>query len=250
MIGVGLSITSLAVRRRPGNPIARLKAPLLRDPSDLSTLFQDAAGTIPVASPGDTVMRQNNKGTLGGHFLATGTLTYQTDGSHHWLETGESGGALEFSESVPFSTEVFEGLAFRLLSFSHAFPSIVCNRGVYTNNTSQRQPLIFATQSSPSRMSASFGGKSVSVNLPAALPNTDVVLTASGSAAALHLNANGQTASAAGIGLVDGSSFGYRLFGPNSAHVRDYGGLHLNRIPNEAEVASIRSYFADKSSGI
>ncbi len=184
MIGVGLSITSLAVRRRPGNPIARLKAPLLRDPSDLSTLFQDAAGTIPVTSPGDTVMRQNNKGTLGGHFLATGTLTYQTDGSRHWLETGESGGALEFSESVPFSTEVFEGLAFRLLSFSHAFPSIVCNRGVYTNNTSQRQPLIFATQSSPSRMSASFGGKSVSVNLPAALPNTDVVLTASGSAGA------------------------------------------------------------------
>jgi hypothetical protein len=249
MIGVGLSITSLAVRQNPGNPLARLDAPLLRDPSDLSTLFQDAAGTIPVTSPGDTVMRQNNKGNLGGHFLATGALTYQTDGSHHWLETDGSGGTLEFSRTIPFSSEVFEVVAFRMLSFSHSFPSIVSNRGVFSNNTSHRQPLVYASHSSPTRISASIGGPSVGVNLAATLLNTDVVFSVSGSPAALRANANGQTASAAGVELSDGSSFSYRLYGPNPAHVRDYGGLHLNRVPNDAEVTTIRSYYASKSGG-
>jgi hypothetical protein len=45
------------------------------DISDISTLFQDVAGTIPVTTSGQTVARINDKGPLGAHLLqATGGL--------------------------------------------------------------------------------------------------------------------------------------------------------------------------------
>lgn len=59
------------------------------DPSDLSTLFQDAAGTIPVTSSGDPVGLMLDKSGNSNH--ATQTIsasrpTYYTDGMYHWLE--------------------------------------------------------------------------------------------------------------------------------------------------------------------
>lgn len=59
------------------------------DPSDLSTLFQDSAGTIPVTADGDPVGLILDKSGLGNHAFQV-TLasrpTYRTDGTLHWLE--------------------------------------------------------------------------------------------------------------------------------------------------------------------
>jgi lysophospholipase L1-like esterase len=50
------------------------------DPSDLSTLFQDAAGTTPVTAAGQTVKRWNDKSGRGNHMSnAAATWTYQVD---------------------------------------------------------------------------------------------------------------------------------------------------------------------------
>lgn len=54
------------------------------DPSDLSTLFQDSAGTIPVTATGQRVARMSDKSGNGQHLInATPSSgpTYQTDGS-------------------------------------------------------------------------------------------------------------------------------------------------------------------------
>ena len=59
------------------------------DPSDLSTLFQDAAGTIPVTSDGDPVGLMLDKSGNGNHALqqvSGSRLIYRTDGTLHWLE--------------------------------------------------------------------------------------------------------------------------------------------------------------------
>lgn len=58
------------------------------DPSDLSTLFQDAAGTISVTSSGDPVGLMLDKSGNGNHAVAPSSAarpTYQTDGILHWL---------------------------------------------------------------------------------------------------------------------------------------------------------------------
>lgn len=59
------------------------------DPSDLSTLFQDAAGTIPVTAVGDPVGRMLDKSGRGNHAaqsVSAARPAYQTDGALHWLE--------------------------------------------------------------------------------------------------------------------------------------------------------------------
>jgi hypothetical protein len=59
------------------------------DPSDISTLFQDAAGTTPVAADGDPVGRMLDKSGSGNHAVQTvsgSRPVYKTDGTLHWLE--------------------------------------------------------------------------------------------------------------------------------------------------------------------
>lgn len=59
------------------------------DPSDLNTLWQDTAGTIPVTTSGQMVARIDDKSGNGYHATqetADSRPLYQTDGSLHWLE--------------------------------------------------------------------------------------------------------------------------------------------------------------------
>ena len=58
------------------------------DPSDLTTLFQDAAGTVPVTKDGDPVGLMKDKSGNGNHAtqaVSASRPTYRTDGIFHWL---------------------------------------------------------------------------------------------------------------------------------------------------------------------
>jgi hypothetical protein len=96
MIGLGLSITQLAVRRlgeqvpqfSPANLFQSGENGAWYDPSDLSTLYQDAAGTIPVTANGQPVGLMLDKSGRNTHAIQTTSTarpTYQTDGTLHWL---------------------------------------------------------------------------------------------------------------------------------------------------------------------
>ena len=59
------------------------------DPSDLSTLFQDAAGTTPVTADGDPVGLMLDKSGNVSHAIqsvAASRPVYRTDGTLHWLQ--------------------------------------------------------------------------------------------------------------------------------------------------------------------
>ncbi|WP_420586563.1 hypothetical protein [Ruegeria sp.] len=229
-----------------------LKPLLWRDPSDLATMFQDAAATIPVTSAGDPVKRINNKGTLGGHFLAPSddqSPIYQTDGTHHWVESDGVNDILEFQGAVPFSVNVFEAVAFRTIALSRAFPHIINHRGGGTNDPQQRQPLIFTLQSAPARIVCSFGGVQNAVTTGASLVGVDTIVTTSNTAAVQTANVNGKVSTAAGVTLTEGNASPYSIFGPNSARIRDYGGIHMNRVPTAGEEKTIRAYYAARSAG-
>lgn len=59
------------------------------DPSDLTTLFQDAAGTMPVTADGQPVGKILDKSGRGNHATqstAASRPLYKTDGTYHWLQ--------------------------------------------------------------------------------------------------------------------------------------------------------------------
>ena len=58
------------------------------DPSDLTTLFQDRAGTVPVTAAGQLVGMRLDKSGRGNHLTAINDAargTYNTDGTLHWI---------------------------------------------------------------------------------------------------------------------------------------------------------------------
>ena len=59
------------------------------DPSDLSTLFQDVAGTIPVTADGQPVglmLDKSGNNNNASQATATARPIYRTDGTYHWLQ--------------------------------------------------------------------------------------------------------------------------------------------------------------------
>lgn len=75
------------------------------DPSVLSSLWQDVAGTIPVTEAGQAVARVDDLSGAGRHLTqstAGSRMTYQTDGSLHWLE-GAAGKWYTVTDGVALS---------------------------------------------------------------------------------------------------------------------------------------------------
>ncbi|SIO11886.1 hypothetical protein [Vannielia litorea] len=99
MIGFDLSLTRLALGRTDATASPAELSGLLAwyDPSDLSTLFQDAAGTLPVTSAGDPVGLMQDKSGNGRHMSQASAVArplYQTDGTLHWLAFNGSNASL------------------------------------------------------------------------------------------------------------------------------------------------------------
>lgn len=86
-----LSEISRLVRKRwiPRRLFSNGEQGVWYDPSDLSTLFQDDAGTTPVISDGDPVGLMLDKSGNGNHASQSVSAyrpIYRTDGVFHWLE--------------------------------------------------------------------------------------------------------------------------------------------------------------------
>lgn len=98
--------------RKPFDPLDLFvggKQGVWYDPSDKSTLFQDAAGTVPVTKDGDPVALMKDKSGNGNHAVqtvSTARPVYKTDGNLHWLQVD---GVDDFLDSslVPWNGSSF-----------------------------------------------------------------------------------------------------------------------------------------------
>ena len=90
-----LSAISLAITRigragfSPADLFASGEQGVWYDPSDLTTMFQDRAGTTPVTADGQTVGKILDKSGRGNHAVAPSDAArplYKTDGTYHWLQ--------------------------------------------------------------------------------------------------------------------------------------------------------------------
>lgn len=82
-------ISILAVDFDPALLFSNAQVGAWYDPSDLTTMFQDVAGTIPISADGQLVARINDKSGGGHHLTGASTASrpkYRTDGIRHWLE--------------------------------------------------------------------------------------------------------------------------------------------------------------------
>jgi len=122
---MNLSIIDVALRRGAGStgppPEPELTALADWDPSDLSTLYQDGAMTVPVTASGDPVGAVADKSGNGFHLTQSESArrpVYRTSGGLHWLEFDGSGQYLSrASFAVPDTISV--GQAFEVLSTPH-----------------------------------------------------------------------------------------------------------------------------------
>lgn len=249
-LGLGLQITRGGAAFSPLSldPVA------FYDPSDTSTLFQDAAGTTPVTTAGDPVRLILDLSGNGNHLTAPSDAarpTYQTSGGLHWLDFDGVDDEMNTASALPFSPELFNCTAFRLLSFSTSFPHIISHRGAGAGDDNARQPLMFGNQSLPARMSIHFGTAARFVGLPEGdAIGVDVVLSGHANASASQMQANTVSDSGAGVSLLGGNSDAFTLSGPNKAHMRFYGTVQANYIPSGSQIAATRQWFAARSGGV
>ncbi len=223
------------------------------DPSDLSTMFQDAAGTIPVASSGDPVRLLLDKSGNGNHVVAASDAArpvYNATGGRHWLEFDGVDDELSTATPLPFSAQIFNCTAFRSLSYNASYPKIVCNRGA-AGGDSERHPQIFLRAPNPDTVSASCGSTVRLVSVGSTVTGLDIVVHVLASATESELNANGFLSDGGGVTLTDGSTNPFTISGPfNKANMRFYGTLHVNGTLSDAEILGIRTHFSAKSGGV
>lgn len=130
------------------------------DPSDLSTMFQDAGGLIPVTKDGDPVALIKDKSGNGNHATQTTASArpiYRTDGLLHWLEFDGVDDLLLLNES-PIS---FKGTAFTVALGMDANILAAVNRRYLTLYTSPDDWFQLSTVSSELPIIASRTGDNI-----------------------------------------------------------------------------------------
>lgn len=135
MFGLGFSITDMPQRRAGGGTFAPSVLSGLAawyDPSDLSTLFQDSAMTVPVTSDGDPVGAMLDKSGNGNHLLQSindSRPTYRISADVSWIN---GDGIDDFMTAPPAAS----GYDFTMIAGAG---SIGPSRGIVTlHNSSSR----------------------------------------------------------------------------------------------------------------
>lgn len=129
MIDLGLNITSIALHNRR-HGVDSLHPQLWVEPSDMRTLFQDPAGTIPVTGPGQPVglVLDKSQGLRHGQNVVTnGNFS---SGEDNWSTSGEAvivnGEARIYSSDGSYSNVVQAGI-FDVGSWYHVQYTVIDN---------------------------------------------------------------------------------------------------------------------------
>lgn len=216
------------------NPLS-LSPTVWYDPSDLSTLFQDSAGTTPVTASGQPVGKMLDKSGNGNHAIqatAGARPTYTVSGGSSFLlfDGVANELAAAFATAAPFDrVSAIRRLA--NTSFGYFFASVVgTNSGVLYDN----------------------GANSLTVYDGSTGPTTSLTLATDAVITERHDNTNSRvaidnaayTTGTSGAGALSGLSLGK---GAGSAeNFRMYGVVMVSRYLTNSETANLRTYMGAK----
>lgn len=223
----------------PGSLFTGAQEGAVYDPSDLSTLWQDAAGTTPVTADGDPVGRIDDKSGNGNHATqstAAARPLYKTSGGLHWLQ----GDGVDDWISAAFTiTQPWERVsAIRQISWTNS-------RRVYSGVTLQAGEVY---QRSLSPELAIFSGSTLQFSAAGAV-GADFVLTErhNGASSRIAKNAGAYTTGNAGTAVPGGMTIFSFTDGTLNANARFYGGTMYEGTLTDAQIAQLRSFYAAKS---
>jgi hypothetical protein len=211
------------------------------DPSDLTTLYQDSAGTTPVTADGDPVgliLDKSGNGNHASQSVAASRPIYRTDGSIHWIQSDGAGDQLLSPANIDLSAPTYT------LYVATKGISRASNQVLSTDGSSNRQAAIQIASDTSLRVFDRHDGV---VTLDEPNDNLAAFVAAlrhRSDGKQIRLNGSNKTfqtttTQTLGVGdYVQMPAFGTQLI---------YGGLVINREMTEQECASLDSYLAARA---
>lgn len=233
-LSLGLSLTNSS-GATAFSPIS-LSPAAWYDPSDLSTLWQDTAGTTPVTADGQSVARMDDKSGNGYHLTqatAANRPLYKVSGGVSWLEFDGSNDFLSVA-SAPAGSAFDRVSGIRPLTWVDS--EILYSGGAYDC------ALIYAG-GSPNLYLASGS----SAGPVAAAVNSDAVVTErfAGASSRIAVDAGAYVTGNPGGNLASALSIGATAAGGVPSNFR-FHGLVMKASFTDAETTALRTHFAAK----
>ncbi|MCX4186781.1 hypothetical protein [Methylophaga sp. OBS4] len=224
-------------------------------PSDISTLWQDTAGTTPVTASGQSIARIDDKSGNGLNLILTGGsgVTYGTDGNLHWIDFD---GASYFETSAltaPLMNNGEGSMAFSAASDqSEALAGVLAEQQAAPEN-SRRIVMFFDTRSGTKRHSFfSPDGTTRAIDLDSEIDGTAKVFIMShdGSTARGYIDNTAQSSTLTPGGSFNASRFiqlGRQQAGPFYFDGKLYGAVIRDTELTTAQRNNLNAYLATKA---
>jgi hypothetical protein len=218
------------------------------DPSDLTTLFQDSAGTTPVTASGQPVGKMLDKSGNGNHAVqatAAARPTYQTSAGLHWLAFDGVDDTME-APALGVSTSALSIFYSAVQSGGNVMDMIfgventISNRlQNYTSSSGARRT---AANTSSGNTFPTYGDSSVNQIAGAVWNGSNVQNYINGAASGATYSLSGSMDLTSGVIYIGKSpSYSNRFTGIFR------GGLLINRVLSAEEVINFSAYLAAKS---
>lgn len=209
------------------------------DPSDLSTLFQDSAGTTPVTAHGQPVGRINDKSGNGNH------LTQATAGRRPLYQDDSSGKYLLFDGTDDLLSVVLAlALPFDRISAIRQV-SWTLNDSIFDSNT--RGARLYQNAASPQLRTHSGGAGTLQNGGLAVGVNGVVTERQISGAQQLAVNNGSYVSANVGTTAPDTLCVGANAAAGEASNIRFYGVLIRSGQLTDDEIASVRSWMAGKA---
>lgn len=244
MLGLDFNIVSLAIRRNRVSPVpTSFDLSAWYDPSDLSTMFQDAAMTTPVSANGEPVGALLDRSGNDNHLvqpIAAARPTYTTDGTQHWLHFDGIDDALT-GPQLPYASSATVGVGFEALSAPSGYP-IVTRNGAEATDGSGRQPMVYLDSSSPNIIKVWWGNKGLIATLPqSVIAEGKISLVSQTETSTALLDVNGAMQTVTGVTLVSNPANNLAV-GKNKFHGRIFGIVYTKTALSTEERAALSQY--------
>jgi hypothetical protein len=218
----------------PSNYFTGALAGAYYDPSDISTLWKDAAGTSPVTADGDQVIRIDDKSGNGHHLISTFAQepVYHTGSGKPYVEFGGS----DFADCASFTADAqpnFVGLSLKMASVAS---TQTITDGLLTTN---RQA--FAVNSTGPAWIINGGAGYTTTLTPTTNPCTLTGLY-NGTSSYIRLDGTQSANGNGGTASVTGYRFGMAFNGTSGANYRLYGAVIISADPDATLRGNIETW--------